>query len=312
MNHKLKGGISVFVGACSFGLLSSIVKTAYGEGYVVGEITGSQAFFGMTILWLLYFIQSRFFPTKQTDNKNKDENPKAKTPWWKVSLAGIFTGLVGIFYYQCVNLLPASIAIILLMQYLWISIIIELIVFRKKPNGIQLIAAAIVLVGTVFAGGVFNESISLNFEGVVFGMLAATCYAIFLITSGRIGNDLPVLKKSALMITGSCIATFVIMYFVFSLSLITFFDKLIFADLYKWGLILALLGTVIPPLFFSYGVPKVGVAIGSILSAAELPTAVIASYLFLSEPVDGLQWLGVALILSSIAMTNIKFSKKTS
>ena len=51
MNKKLKGGILVFLGACSFGVLSTIVKTAYGEGFVVGEITGSQTFFGFLFLW---------------------------------------------------------------------------------------------------------------------------------------------------------------------------------------------------------------------------------------------------------------------
>lgn len=304
MNDKLKGGIIVFLGACSFGLLSTIVKTAYGEGYVVGQITGSQAFFGMTILWLLYLCQCVFL--KKSDNRKKEQRntSQPKTAWWKVSVAGIFTGLVSVFYYMCVNLLPASIAIILLMQYLWISIIIELVVFKKKPNGIQLIAAGIVLVGTVFAGGIFNEAVTLNFKGIVFGMLAATCYAIFLITSGRIGNDLPVLKKSALMITGSCIMIFIVFPPMF------FFDGTFINGLYKWGLILALLGTVIPPMFFSYGMPKTGVSMGAILSAAELPTAVVVSHIFLQEPVEGLQWLGVILILSSIAMTNIKFKKK--
>ena len=304
MNVKLKGGIAVFLGACSFGLLSSIVKTAYDEGFVLGQVVGSQAFCGMSILWILYLCQCLFCKSEKKTEENQDAEKKPKTAWWKVSLAGIFTGLVSVFYYQCVMLLPASIAIILLMQYLWISIIIELIVFKKRPHKIQLIAAAIVLVGTVFAGGVFNESITLNFTGVIFGFLAAFCYAVFLITSGRIGNDLPVLKKSALMITGSCVMIFIIFPPIF------FINGIFFSELYKWGLILALLGTVIPPMFFSYGVPKVGVSIGSILSAAELPTAVIASYLFLRESVDGLQWLGVILILASIAMTNIKMGKK--
>lgn len=301
MNNKLKGGIIVFLGACSFGLLSTIVKLAYAEGYVIGEITGSQAFFGMSILWLLYMFQSLFFKKKKEEVTSEEKQPK--TAWWKISLAGIFTGLVSVFYYLCVNELPASIAIILLMQYLWISIIIELLIFKKKPNKIQLIAASVVLVGTVFAGGVFSDTITLNTQGVIYGFLAAFCYAVFIMTSGRIGNDLPVLKKSALMITGSCAMIFILFPPMF------FINGALIGGLYKWGLILALLGTVIPPMFFSYGMPKTGVSMGSILSAAELPTAVVVSSIFLHESVDCLQWIGVVLILSSIAMTNINFGK---
>lgn len=296
--NKFTGGIFVFLGACSFGVLSTIVKNAYEEGYTLGQITGSQAFLGMVILWVLYFLQKSF-----RGKENSESSPSRPTAWWKVSLAGLFTGLVGIFYYQCVKLLPASIAIILLMQYLWISILIEVVVFRKKPHRMQLIPASIVLVGTVLAGGIFNEAITLNIKGIGFGLLAAFCYALFLIASGRVGNDLPVLKKGALMITGSCMVTWIIFPPLF------LFDGLFFDGLYKWGLMLALLGTVIPPLFFSFGMPRTGVSLGAILSAAELPVAVVSSSLILREDVQALQWIGVFLILSAIVLTNIKFGK---
>lgn len=302
--NRFTGGIFVFLGACSFGLLSTIVKFAYAEGYTLGQVTGSQTFLGMTMLWLLYYLQKNIVSKRKPAYRNKNVNvalasPK-QTAWWKVSFAGIFTGLVGIFYYQCVKLLPASIAIILLMQYLWISILIEAVLFRKKPHKMQLISAAIVLVGTLLAGGILNESITLNIKGIGFGMLAALCYAIFLIASGRVGNDLPVLKKSALMITGSCIATWIIFPPLF------FLDGIFFGGLYKWGLMLALLGTVIPPFFFSFGMPRTGVSLGVILSAAELPVAVISSRFILKESVQALQWLGVILIFSAIVLTNIK------
>lgn len=300
MNNRIKGGVLVLLGAISFGFLSTIVKFAYANGYNVGEITGTQTFSGMIILWLIYWISISVKRNKTTNVNDVEENISKKTAWWKVSLSGIFTGLVGIFYYKCVELLPASIAIILLMQYLWISVLIEALVFKKKPSRKQLMLLSLVFVGTFLAGGVFSEQIAINTKGIIYGMLAAASYALFLIASGRIGNDLPVLKKSALMITGSCIATWIIFPPLF------FFNGVYFGGLYVWGLALALLGTVIPPFFFSYGIPRVGVSIGAILSAAELPTATLSSALILNESVDLIKWLGVALILLSIVATNIK------
>ena len=302
MNKKIKGSIFVFLGACSFGILSTIVKTAYGEGYTLGQVTGSQSFFGMCLLWLAYMMQSQYKKVGAPTISDKDRSAK-KTAWWKVCLAGTFTGLVGIFYYQSVKLLPASIAIILLMQYLWISMVIEAIAFRKKPSKIQLIAASVVFIGTCFAGGIFNDSLSLNFVGLVFGLLAATAYALFILVSGRVGNDLPTVKKSALMITGSCAITFIIFPPLF------FFDGVLIEGLYKWGLLLAVFGTVIPPFFFSVGIPKTGVSLGAILSAAELPVAVMASHFILREGVSVLQWLGVGLILSAIILPNMRLKK---
>lgn len=305
MNTKLKGGIFVFLGACSFGVLSTIVKFAYGEGYSLGEITGSQSFFGMSILWLLYWLTSSFKSQNKSDSQGQHQTESIKkTRWWHVCLAGTFTGIVGMSYYQCVNLLPASIAIILLMQSLWISLLLDYIFFKKKPVRIQLIAVLIVFIGTFLAGGVFDETIHLNPQGLLFGMLAALSYAIFILTSGRVGLEMPVLKKSALMITGSCALTWIIFPPLF------FFNGVFLAGLYKWGLILALLGTIIPPLFFSVGMPKVGVSLGTILSAAELPMAILSSYFILQEDVNFLRWIGVVLILLSIAMTNIRLKKK--
>lgn len=297
MNKRIKGGLLVFIGAASFGLLSTIVKFAYAEGYTLGEITGTQSFSGMVILWLLYLITKAL---RKPDKTKETNTSLPKTKWWKIALAGTFTGLVGIFYYQCVKLLPASVAIILLMQYLWISMLIEAIVFKKKPSRKQLLLLGVVLLGTLLAGGIFSQEIILNLKGIIFGLLAAACYAIFLMTSGRIGNDLPVLKKSALMITGSCAITWIIFPPLF------FFNGVYFGCLILWGLALALLGTVIPPLLFSMGIPRVGVSIGAILSAAELPVATLSSAFILHESVDAVRWLGVILILLAIVATNVK------
>lgn len=301
MSERIKGGVLVLFGAISFGFLSTIVKFAYEKGYTLGEITGSQAFTGMVVLWLAYWISSSVSKkNKNIDNSKKVANDQPKTAWWKVSVSGIFTGLVGIFYYKCVHLLPASIAIILLMQYLWISIFIEAVVFKKKPTKKQLLLLIVVFGGTFLAGGILSERVEINIEGIIYGLLAATSYAIFLIASGRIGNEMPVLKKSALMITGSCAATWIIFPPLF------FFNGVYFGGLFAWGIALALLGTVIPPFFFSYGIPKVGVSIGAIISAAELPTATLSSALILGESVDLFKWIGVGLILLSIVATNIK------
>ncbi len=305
MNKKLKGGILVFLGACSFGVLSTIVKTAYGEGFVVGEITGSQTFFGFLFLWMIYFVQNKFFGVTSLKKETEQNSNKGVTPKWKVVVAGSFTGLVGIFYYQSVSYIPASIAIILLMQYIWISMLIEWVMFKKRPHKIQLLAAAIVFIGTLFAGGILNDSLTLNTKGVLFGLLAAFSYAMFLLTSGRVGNEYTDTKKSALIMTGSMITTWIIFPPTFLISGVLFSGGLL-----KWGVVLALLGAVIPPLFFAIGIPKVGVSMGSILSAAELPVAVLSSYFILQEEVKALQWFGVLLILSAILITNIKFKKK--
>lgn len=294
----LKGILLVFFGACSFGILSTFVKLAYHEGYTLGDVTGAQAFFGAVILWVLFFFQSRTAAYKAKEIK-------IVTPWWKMVLAGTCTGFVSIFYYQCVKLVPNSVAIILLMQFIWISILLEFLIFRKKPSGIQLAAILLVLGGTVLASGMVETNISvINLTGIGFGLLAALCYAGFLMLSGRIGNEYPPLKKSALMITGACILIFIIFPPAFLIN------GALEGSLLKWGLIIAVFGTVIPPLFYAEGVPRIGTAVSSILSAAELPVAVMMAGFVLQEQVSFLRWVGVAVILSAMVLPNLKYLKR--
>ena len=292
----LKGVILVFFGACSFGILSTFVKLAYADGYSLNDVTGTQAFFGAILLWALFFIQQR------TTNK-----PKAilKTHWFKLIAAGTFTGLVSMFYYQCVKLVPASLAIILLMQFVWISVGLEWLIYKKKPGKMQLLAILLVLIGTLFASGFTISNLNqLNLEGLLFGLLAALCYAIFLMLNGKIGNEYPPLQKSALMITGACILIFVFLppYFLINNSLT--------GSLLKWGIVLAVFGTVIPPLCFAKGIPKIGLTLSSILSSAELPVAVMMSSLVLHEQIGAIKWLGVTIILGALILPNLENIKK--
>ncbi|NGM62897.1 DMT family transporter [Sphingobacterium sp. SGG-5] len=289
--ERLRGAIAVFIGAASFGILSTFVKLAYAENFTLAEVTGVQVLFGAMILWLLYGVIS----LKKTKTHTK------RTSKVKILLAGISTGAVSILYYKCVELVPASIAIVLLMQFIWVSALIDLVVFKQKITRKQLLSIIGILVATLLATGVFEATIqTINPLGILYGMLAAIAYAIFIIVNGKIGNDYPAIQKSALMITGACILVFTVLQPI-SLILLETNSRIIY-----YGLLLSLFGTVLPPLLFAYGMPKIGISLGSILSAVELPVAVVMSYTILSENVSLLQWVGVVGILAVVVWTNSK------
>ena len=294
--YMLKGILLVLFGACSFGILSTFVKLAYADGYSLSDVTGTQAFFGAILLWLFYFIQRK---------ANQKVYPKSATHWFKLLAAGSFTGLVSMFYYQCVKLVPASLAIILLMQFVWISVLLELLIYGKKPGKMQILAIAVILFGTVLASGFIEANANgINLEGIIFGMLAALCYALFLMLNGKLGNDYPPLKKSALMITGACILIFIALPPTFLIN------GALTGSLLKWGIILAVFGTFIPPVCFAAGIPKIGLTLSSILSSVELPVAVMMSSLVLHEEVNLIRWLGVIIILSALIIPNLENIKK--
>lgn len=288
--EKFRGALAVFIGAASFGILSTFVKKSYAAGFDLGEVTGIQALFGMLILWILYFILGK---------SSKQGNYPQQSKKWVIILSGVSTGLVSILYYKSVELVPASIAIILLMQFIWISAVINFLVFKQKPSKWETIGIICILASTLLATGAFEDNIkNVPTLGIVYGLLAATAYALFIIVNSKVGNDHPPVVKSALMVTGACIFVFA------TLQPFSLFDFSKNLPIYQYGIVLSLFGTVLPPFLYAYGMPKIGISLGSILSAVELPVAVCMSYFVLSEPVTYLQWIGVSLILLFVVLIN--------
>ncbi len=71
-----------------------------------------------------------------------------------------------------------------------------------------------------------------------------------------------------------------------------------------------LFGVVVPVICFSIGVPKVGTGLGTILGAAELPTAIIASITLVHEVVTFMQWIGIIVILLGIFTPQLLTARK--
>ena len=60
-----------------------------------------------------------------------------------------------------------------------------------------------------------------------------------------------------------------------------------------------------PIYFFSIAVPHVGSGLASILSAMELPVAVIASVIILSESLTVLQIVGIFVVLAGMVLPSM-------
>lgn len=289
--------LMVFIGACSFGILSTFVKLANREGYPAAEISASQAFTGMVVLWGWALIR-----------RKKQQAPltlhNIKTCWWEVLLTGAAIGLTTFLYYVSVRYIPASVAIILLMQFTWMGVIMDRILYKKKADTIQLITITIILTGTVMASGMNHIQLDTPFiKGSLYALASAFFYALYVVANSRYGNALPAPQKSALIMTGSTLGILIVN--VQQLSASSHFD----AGLIKWALFLAVFGTIIPPVLFAKGIPKVGAGISAIIMTAELPVAICCAHLILGEKISAVQWAGIFIMLLAIVWMNARKSK---
>ncbi|WP_184544676.1 DMT family transporter [Mucilaginibacter sp. FT3.2] len=294
-NNILKGSLFVALGASSYGMLATFVKMAYHDGFSTAEVTLSQfglGFFGLFILNLF---------------RKRQPAAVAKIPPFKgilkLTIAGTSMGLTSIFYYMAVRYIPVSVAIVLLMQTVWMGVILEMILHKKAPGSGKIWSVIIILAGTILATNLLKQSVTINWIGIGWGMMAALAYTASMYTSNHIELGSPPLKRSLYMILGGLI----IIACVFYSSVIQGFSYQIFM---RWGLILALFGTILPPLLFTRGMPLTGMGLGAIIAAVEIPVSVLMANLLLKEPVSFHQWVGIVLILFAVVLMNIKKREK--
>lgn len=278
--------VAVFLGACSYGVVGSIAKSAYGAGYTATQLVGVQQMLAAIGLWSMALL---FSPRR---------------PTWKEALlllgAGTTTGMSGLFYYGSLQRLDASVAIVMLFQFTWIGILIEAIIQRRLPGWDKLITIALLGVGTILAAGLLDaHPRRLSPMGITLGLLSGAAYALVIIVTGRAAPRVSSWYRSALIVTGGALLVLAVYPPTFLL------DGSFVGGLWVWGTANSLFGSILPIGLFSLGVPRIGPELATILGAAELPAAVFMSWLVLKEPVTPLQWLGVAVILGAITLPKL-------
>ncbi|UMQ41954.1 DMT family transporter [Chryseobacterium sp. Y16C] len=307
-----KGVLFVGVGASIYGMLATFVKLAYQDGYTTSEVTTSQFVLGLVGLLILNLIQ--------TATSKKDLSTPSSKEVRNLMLAGTSLGCTSLFYYIAVQYINVSVAIVLLMQSVWFSVVVESFMTRKLPNTRKIISVIIVLLGTVLATNLINSKIELDWKGLFWGLMAAASYTLTMFTSNTLATHLPVFRKSFIMLCGGSIVIFAFLFFaqigplyidgLKSVYLnftentehIRAFD---YSILWKYGLVLSLFGTIIPPVLFNIGFPNAGLGLGSIVSSLELPVSVTMAFVLLGEEVVFIQWIGIALILFAIVLMNL-------
>lgn len=288
--RNLSFAIAVFLGGCCYGVLATIVKMAYSVGFSPSQVVATQYTIGFILLFITFLFSKKMRVTKKQA--------------LKVIVAGIPTGLAGFCYYQSLQSLDASVAIIFLFQFIWIGSLLEWIFLKKRPTIWTIASIIILLIGSLLASGIFQAKQSFPLEGMIWGMLAAFAFAAFIFTSGTVGKELPPIQKSMMLTFGG----FLFISFIFPPTFI--FDFPTFVSIIPYGFFLGLFGALLPPLLFSIGMPHVGPGLGTILSASELPVALIMASLVLHEAVTLIQWLGACIIFIGIIIGNKSFEKR--
>ncbi|MCX7543839.1 EamA family transporter [Marinicella gelatinilytica] len=286
---KLKGILFVAFGAASYGLLATMVKVANLQGLSTAMLTFYQYLLGFLVLSLAaYHVVRKKPPAFQRGDKRS------------LILFGSSLGFTSSLYYLSIQYVPVSVAIILLMQTIWMGVVVELLISRQKPQALKIIGALVVLIGTFLAVDAFDNLDQLNLTGVFYGVAAAVSFTVTLTATNRIATHLPNIIRSQYMVLGGVLA--VLLFWNFNLISSEIFNPKTFT----FGLFLALFGTLIPPIMFNKGFPIIGIGLGTILTAIEIPVSMLSANWLLQEELNAIQWLGVAIIIIAVVIINYR------
>lgn len=287
------------LGATFYGVLGNVIKLAYRDGYTTAEITAAQYGLGLFGL-LLINLAAGGGPGMARHTSGRDRR--------QLVLAGTAIGITSVSYYISMLYIDVSIAIVLMMQSVWFGIVLEAILSRRFPSRRKATATVVILLGTVLATNMLGGQRMPDTRGLLWGLFSGATFTFMMFASNRIAVHVPPFRKSLLMLAGgSLVVAAFVLFTRIGPSPAAFgraggtFDLSIF---YTYGPVIALFGTIIPPIFFNIGFPKVGLGLGSIVSSFELPVSVTVAYLVLREQVLAVQWTGIVLILAAIVYLN--------
>ena len=290
--------ILVLLASCSYAVLSTIVSLAVHAGYGIDVVLVGKFFYGWVILLIISAIVFAVRKRQKISWDRKRVMCLAGT--------GIVMALVTVCYFHSLSYLPISLAVVLLFQYSWMGVVIESAANKRLPSKSKTVSCLVILAGTILAGGIIGSTISLsemNPIGILLGLSAAFCYALFVFLSGRVSTDMPPLSKSFSISTFGMLFVLLFVGTVYGgtavLEGITNIGSLVYS------IPLGIFGIAVPILFLAVGAPKISTGMATILNSAELPLEVLLAALIILEPVGPLRWIGVVIILLGIALPYI-------
>ena len=290
--------VLVLLASCSYAVLSTIVSLAVSAGYGIPVVLVGKFFYGWVILSVLFCIVAAVSRKRRKSGSVLNAKRTAS-----LAGTGVVMALVTVCYFHSLSYLPISLAVVLLFQYSWMGVLLEAVISRRLPSKSKVISCLVILAGTILAGGIIGSSMSLadmNPAGILLGLCAAFCYALFVCLSGRVCTDIQPLSKSF------CIATAGMLFVLLFVGTIyggaAVLEGITNTGTLAYSIPLGLFGIAVPIILLAVGAPKISTGMATILNSAELPLEVLLAAVIILEQVSPLRWAGVLIILIGIAL----------
>jgi len=278
----------IFLAGVCFGSSGVLAKMAMAHGLSpLSAASYRFAIASFVLLPAIFFVGPRHFLVKPVDA-------------FFLAAHGVIGVSAGILlYFQTIQLISASLAVLLLYLHPIFTLIVSKLVLHERLTRLKFLAAIIVLAGCILAvRGLEFETSKLNASTLAIGIGAGLAYSFYTV----FGKFL--LEKRR--ISTQSLTAYSIIYAALALSAIQgLFGVYQPIDGGVTWLVLvglALIPTLLAFALYSYGLKYVDAGKAGIIGTVETASALILAFLVLGERMDVVQWIGALMVLCGITI----------
>lgn len=299
-NVLLAGFIISFIGAILFSTKAIIVKIAFAKAH-----TDALSLLTVRMIFALpFFLAAAIFASSR-----KKDNVKLTNRHWLIvvglGIAGYY--LSSLFDFIGLQYISAGLERLILFLYPSFVIIINAVLFKQKISRTQLIALVLTYVGIGIA---YLGEFSLDLQnpnfilGTVLVFICAITYSIYLVGSGIIVPLIGATKFTAYTMLAATFGVFV--HFIIAGN---YSNMPTGMNFWGYGLLLAIVATVIPGFLVSMGMKRIGANNVAIVSSIGPVSTIIQAHYLLGEPIFAAQLIGTALVIAGVLLTGWKLQR---
>ncbi|MCX8062850.1 MAG: DMT family transporter [Anaerolineales bacterium] len=217
------------------------------------------------------------------------------------ALAGIINGGGSLFYYQALSQINANVGQLIFLTYP-IFVTIWMIMDRYQPSIVSILRLTFIILGIGFL--ILGFHTPLHLKGAIFMLIAAACYGLHLPINQRVLFEMPAPTVTFYTLL---FMSLIVAPFGFIVNPIQLAGVFPLPHLVSLIPVLALaLVTFLSRLTLFFGVKRIGGFQTALLGVTELLVTLVFARVWLQETLNGLQWIGLILISSSILLISIE------
>ena len=298
---SVTGFVITFIGAILFSTKAVIVKKAFADI----KVDALSLLAVRMICAVPFYLVIAFYKTNQQQNIKLTFKQ-----WWFLIVLGLmgyyissFLDFVGLQY------ISAGLERLILFLYPTITILITTIFFKQKINTVQKLAMLLTYTGiaVAFFGELTIDTANPNFylgSGLIF--LCAITYGFFVAGSGQLIPQIGATKFTAYAMTVACIG--VLLHYLINGNFTVIQNS--GSKFWGYGILLAVVATVIPTFLISAGLKKMGANNVAIVSSIGPVSTIIQAHFILGEEIFAAQIFGTLLVIAGVIMIGWKTSAK--